>query len=494
MFSKRNIIVTTILILVFGLASVYAQDKLKDGISAIKRGDFIKAVELLKSAVSRDEKNSYDGNLYYGIALYRTGSLDEAAKHLNIAVKIDDERPEAYSVLGEINTEQKKYSEAASYFETAKKYLPLNKTANDLDKEEIDVIIDVLTNEAENFSAEDKVDKAIASLTQARTYDNNNPMIYVGLGDAYLVRRAYEPAKTNYEKALSLKSNYAPAQYGLGKIAFRQKRYNDALDLFTKASESDPNFAEAYFEKGLILYLSDKFPPALDAFKKYSELKPGTQKGNIYYAKTQYASGKLDEAMTLLDEVLKIDPKSSEANKYKAYIYIEKKEFSMADEYFNKVPEIDFIAEDWAKRIKLEAEKKDFSKAAAYFNSAVKADSSYTDAYFEYGKALFNNQQYEESIPMFAKAIDMGILNLGAYIYEGIAYYNLKDYANAELWFDKSIEQNPKFALSWLWKGNAQASAGKTPEAIESYKKVIEIDPDNQDAKDQIAKLGGKLE
>lgn len=489
MTSKNKIIITTILSLFICIGSLNAQDKLKEGITAVRNGNYLKAVELLQSAVNSD-KNSYDANLYYGIALDKTGSLAGAEKYLKSAISIDNERAEAYSALGRVYSEQKKYDEAAKYFEMAKKNLPLNKMAEDLDKEEKDLIIDVLSSEAENFNAQGKVDKAISSLTQARTYDSNNPMIYVGLGDSYLTRGAFEPARTNYEQALKLK-NLAAAHYGLGKIAFKQKKYNDALDRYNKSTETDPNFAEGYFEKGLIYYLSDKFDPALEAFKKYSELKPGSTKGNTYYAKVLYAQGKYDEALALLDEVLKTDPNSSEANKYKAYIFIEKKDYAKADEFFNKVPEADMNAEDWAKRIKLESEKKDFTKAKEYFDKSFKTDSTYEDAYFEYGKSLFNEQKYEESIPMFKKAIDLGIRNLGAYVYEGIAYYNLKDFSNAEALFNKSIELQPDFALSWLWKGNAQASAGKTAEAIESYKKVIEIDPNNQDAKDQIAKLGG---
>jgi len=482
-----------------GLSALNAQDKLKDGINSVKRGDYLKAVEQLKSAVSGSEKDSYDANLYYGIALQKTGSLADAEKYLKAAINIDNERAEAYSSLGEVYSEQKKYTEAESNFELAKKYLPLSKMSDDLEKEEKELIVEVLSNEAENYIAQGKVDKAIASLTMAKSYDNNNPLIFVGLGDAYLARGAFDPAKTNYEQALKIK-NFAAAHYGLGKIAFRQKKYNDALEQHNKATEADPNFAEAYFEKGLIYYLSDKFDPALDAFKKYSELKPGSPRGNIYYAKTQFAKGNFDEALKLLDEVLKIDPKSSEANKYVAYIYVEKQDpdsnvvkkyRETADEFFNKVPETDLIPEDFAKRIKLENEKREYTKAGEYFNKAVKLDSAYADAYFEYGKALFNNKQYEDSRLLFKQAVDFGILNLGAYIYEGLTYYYLKDYVNAELWFDKAIEQKSDFALSWLWKGNAQASGGKIPEAIESYKKVIEIDPNNQDAKDQIAKLGG---
>src|SRR5205814_7880691 len=154
-----------------------------------------------------------------------TGSLDDAEKTLKAAIQKDNERPEAYSFLGQVYTAQKKYSEAASQFETSKKYLPLNKTKDDLNKDEINLVIGVLSAEAQNFIADTRsgnnVDKAIASLTMAKTYDDKNPAIYAGLGDAYYARGAYDIAATNYQSALKYRNNYAPALYGLGKVSFR---------------------------------------------------------------------------------------------------------------------------------------------------------------------------------------------------------------------------------------------------------------------------------
>jgi tetratricopeptide (TPR) repeat protein len=283
MFTLRNYrlyIFTLLSFVLLGLNASYAQDNLSEGIKAVKQGEYLKAVDLLKKAVSGDDKDSYDANYYYGVALFNTGSLADAEKYLKKAVNIDDERPEAYAVIGEVYSEQKKFGDAASYFEKSKKYLPLNKRTEDLEKDEIALIVEVLSKEAENYIADGKVDKAITSLTQAKVFDNKNPQIYVGLGDAYLNRGALEPALTNYNEALKYKANYAPAIFGLGKVSFKKKKYNDAIEFYSKAIDADKNYADAYFEKGLILYLSDQFPAALDMFKKYAELRPGSTRGN----------------------------------------------------------------------------------------------------------------------------------------------------------------------------------------------------------------------
>ena len=89
-------------------AAVNAQDNLEKGMNAVKKGDYLGALNLLKGV----SKDSYDANLYYGIALFQTGSVKDAEKFLKDAIKKDEERPEAYSALGELYSSQKNYGEA----------------------------------------------------------------------------------------------------------------------------------------------------------------------------------------------------------------------------------------------------------------------------------------------------------------------------------------------------------------------------------------------
>lgn len=466
-------------------SSVFAQ--LEKGIDAVKRGDYLTALNVLKGV----SKDSYEANLYYGIALFQTGSTREAEKFLKDAIKKDEERPEAYAVIGEIYTYQKKYNEASAEFQKARKFLPLSKSKDQLDKEEIEIIITILKAEAENFIADGKVDNAISSLTQARTYDDKNPKIYVGLGDAYLARGAFEPARTNYELALKYKAGYAPAIYGLGKIDFKQKKYSSSLENFIKSADADNNFAPAFFEKGRIFYLLDRFNDAIEAFERYDQLVPGSPRGKTYLAKSYYGKGEIDRAMQILGEVLSIDADYGEANKYYAYCLIDKKEYSKAEDHFRKVNTDDLNAEDYYKWAKIYQDKKEYIKAYELLDKAVSKDPEDPNVYFEYGKVLFSEQKYEEASVKFNKSIELGIINVAAYIYSGICDYYRQDYQKSIEVLTKSIELNSNIGSAYLWRANSYASANKNKEAIEDYKKYLEFEPNDEFAIGQIKKLGG---
>lgn len=479
---------TLIAALLISASALYSQDNLDRGIQAVESGDYLKALDLLKN----ESKDKYEANLYYGIALFNTGSVSEAEKFIKAAIKQEDERPEAYSVLGEIYSSQKKYGEAASQFETAKKFLPLNKTKNDLDKAEIKTIINVLSAQSENFIASGKVDDAIAALTEAKTYDNKNPLIYVGLGDAYLTRGAFEPAKTNYETALKYKSGYAPAIYGIGKVSFRQKKYSAALENYIKATDADNNYAPAYFDKGLIFYLLDRFNDAIDAFEKYDQLQPGSLRGKTYLAKSYYGKGELDKAAGILDEVLAKDAAYSEANKYMAYVLIDKKDYTKAEEYFNKVKTEELNAEDYRKWSKIYTDKKEFPKAYELLDKAVAIDANDENVYFEYGKALFNEQKYGDALVKFNKSIELGIVNVAAYVYSGICYFYLNEFDKGVDILNKSIALNDKVASAYLWRANNYAGVAKNAEACADYKKYLEFEPTDAFAQEQVKKFCGQ--
>lgn len=466
----------------------YSQDNLEKGINAVESGDYLKALDLLKSA----PKDKYDGNLYYGIALLRTGSVTESEKFIRAAIKQDDERPEAYAILGEILSSQKKYGEAASQFETAKKYLPLNKTKDDLDKGEIRTIINVLKAQAANYIADGKVDEAINTLTMATTYDNKNPDIYIGLGDAYLARGAFEPAQTNYDLALKYRPNYAAALYGIGKISFKQKKYSAALENYIKSSEADNNYAPAFFDKGLMFYLLDKYNDAIEAFERYDVLQPGSLRGKTYLAKSYYGKGELDKATGILNDVLAKDPAYSEANKYMAYVLIDKKDYTGAETYFGKVKAEELNSEDYSKWYKIPLDKKEFPAAYALLDKAIALDPNDENVYFEYGKALFNEQKYADALLKFNKAIELGILNVAAYVYSGICYFYLNEFDKGIEILNKSIGLNANVASAYLWRANNYAGVSKNAEACADYKKYLEFEPNDTFAQEQVKKFCGQ--
>lgn len=475
-----------------------AQDDLQKGKDAINRGDYITAVDVLSKAVAA--KQNYETYYYYGLALYKTGSLQKAEDNLKKALSQDDEGIDAMITLGNLYSDQKKYDEANSIFKKGLKIEPEN--------------INLMIAQAQNFSLQGKIDEAIKSLTLATTYSKENPKVYVGLGDAYKIRGSFKLAADYYKKAIALRK--LPSAYsGLADSYGKQKKYNEALIEYDNAINADPNYSEAYLGKGKILYFGGKYQDAAESFKKYSLLMPGSQEGNSYYAKTLYAQGtyliernqaeqggeKLNEALKILQDVLMNDPKSIAGNLYTAYIYTEKADLdetnkndylNKAVEFFSKVSLKDYDLEDLQKLAKVNTSLKNYDEADKYFNMAVVKDSTDYETYYEWGKSLYKSEKYDEALVKFQKSIDLGNTNEFATLYKGFCYYTQKKYLEAVPEFQTVINADPKFLLAYEFLARSYRFANKNEESIKVYEQILQLDPEHKEAIEMIKALNAK--
>jgi tetratricopeptide (TPR) repeat protein len=241
-----------------------------------------------------------------------------------------------------------------------------------------------------------------------------------------------------------------------------------------------------------MFYLLDKYNDAIEAFEKYDQLQPGSLRGKTYLAKSYYGKGELDRSLGILDEVLTKDAAYSEANKYKAYVLIDKKDYTGAESFFNKVKTEELNAEDYTKWSKIYVDKKEFPRAYELLDKAVAIDANDENVYFEYGKAQFNEQKYGDALINFNKAIELGILNVAAYVYAGISYFYLNEFDKGVAVLNQSIELNPNIASAYLWRANNYAGVAKNAEACADYKKYLEFEPNDTFAQEQVNKFCGQ--
>jgi len=494
----KNKIIKAVIIVFVSFLSLNAQDNLQKGKNAITQGDYVSAVGFLENAV-KVEKN-YETYYYYGLALYKTGSLKQAEDNLKLALKDDDEGIHAMLTLGSLYSQQKKYQEADNIFKKAAKIAPEN--------------VNVLIAQADNYSLQGKIDEAIKVLTLATTFSKDNPNVYIGLGDAYRIRGSYKLANDYYKKALALKK--IPAAYtGLGDSYFRMKKYNEAIIEYDNAIALDPNFADAYLGKGKILYFGGKYGDAAESFQKYSQLMPGSQEGNSYFAKTLFKQGdifatrgqmdlaneKFDEAIKILNNVLTVDPKSITGNLFMAYTYTQKAFIDTANaetyqnkaiEYFKNVDSKDYEIEDLLKLAKLYVTQKNFSEAHSIFEKAEKMDSTYVELYREWGKAYFREGKFRDAYLKAVKALELGGDDTYGHFYLAITLYADAKYIESVPSFQKAIELDPSFLLAKEFLARAYRFGNKIDEAIKAYEEVLKQDPANQEAIDMIKALNAK--
>lgn len=108
-------------------------------------------------------------------------------------------------------------------------------------------------------------------------------------------------------------------------------------------------------------------------------------------------------------------------------------------------------------------------------------DSTATD-YFNRGKIFYNNADYVEAEEYFTKTIEMEPKNINALLQRGFTRNLLKNFEGALNDFSEVIKLNPEHQYAYISRGSALNKLGEYNKAIADFNKALELDPDDQEA------------
>jgi Flp pilus assembly protein TadD len=225
----------------------------------------------------------------------------------------------------------------------------------------------------------------IEKLKLAATLKNfNDPMAYVYMGDLYRKLMDGGGAVSSYENALLKDPKLAVAKYKIGKIYLTQGSEQKEIFLgkFYDAINDDPTFAPALYEMYVYYFFRDVVK-ATDYFNKY---KPNADPGpalDYEEASLQFAAGDFKNAIAKAEALLTAQGDKADARLYrlKAYSYDKMNDSAQAlaqlETFFQKAtadqlnPENYYVAAVNAAKM-----KSDPAKVDNYFMKAINADTA----------------------------------------------------------------------------------------------------------------------
>ena len=167
--------------------------------------------------------------LALGIAQFKDGMNDKAAKALTHAIELDPHFAPAFAYLGMTHVEIGEYDEAIKRYEQA---LAINGDLGVVDY----LIADVLLKDprADSRRIEQCLERAIK-------WDSSFVPAHLALGKLFARVNRLPEAAAEFERAIKLDPNLAEAHYGLGRVYTRMKRLAEAqttLAVFKRLSDS----------------------------------------------------------------------------------------------------------------------------------------------------------------------------------------------------------------------------------------------------------------
>ena len=131
----------------------------------------------------------------------------------------------------------------------------------------------------------------------------------------------------------------------------------------------------------------------------------------------------------------------------------------------------------------------DFKKALTFLQNANIKDVNNADILYQIGYVYQQQDDFDNALTFYKKALEFDKQN--EYIHNSIAsiYRQNKEFTSAQMHLRSSLAINDKNAITYYNYGNLLVDIDNTDEAINMYKKAIEIEPDFKEAKEELEKL-----
>jgi tetratricopeptide (TPR) repeat protein len=290
------------------------------------------------------------------IGLHKAGNIAAAKRLLSRIIQIEPNQPDANHNMGRLLFESRNLKEALPFFKTA---LEANYGATQYWFSYIDALfrLDRFSEASELLAiAKDKgcegpefddlAEKLNASMAEIETgiqgllgkiVDGPNAYLsHFEVGVAFQRRGKFEEATTAYNKALSLKPDYAEAYCNMGLALADQGKLEKAMEAYNKALSLKPDFAEAYNNMGNSLKDQGKLEEATAAYNKALSLKPDYAEAYNNIGIALQLQGKLEEAIEACNKALSLKPDYAEVYNTTGNILKDQGKFDESAEAYNK--------------------------------------------------------------------------------------------------------------------------------------------------------------
>lgn len=329
---------------------------------------------------------------------------------------------------------------------------------------------------------------ALELLEQASKKDKKNPAIYIAMGDAYRKLVDGSNAVISYKKALDADKEYAEAIYNQGKIYKTQNNPEIYLEYFNEAIAVDSNYAPALYELYAYYFFKDvnMAQKYLDAYISHSD--PNLQHDYLR-ADLLYVSKKYTAAIEEADDIIQKAGPNVQPRLYKlmAYSYAANGDSTTAlkdiNTYFEHQDTTELVAKDYAlKAALLENAGSDKTEAIGWYRKAFALEKDSLEK-LNYMVSLADLQKETGNREREARWREQIYLtksnptNLDIYKW-GMALYADKDYLKADSVFAIYEEKYPDHIHGYLWRARCTALADTSMKeglAVPHFKKLIEV-------------------
>lgn len=308
----------------------------------------------------------------------------------------------------------------------------------------------------------------------------NSAAFHTTLGNILLEQQQREEARNEFEKALAINPQYAPAHYDLGLLSYNQGDLPLALEHYRRAIAANPQHTEALNNIGFVLMQQGEQQQALSHFEHAIKIHPEFSDyrynmGIIYRDQQQP-----DKAESCFRKCLKYSPDDPDAHFQLGKLLQDAGALPEAKEHYEQALNAnpDF-AEVHFPLAELLLNLAKYPEAEEHYYQAMEHAVLQPEIINGYGRSLMAQDKNDEALTQFRRVLALGGMYDIANYNMGIAYEKLNEYAKAKACFKQSLAINPDYVEAYLHLGILHLKLGEMDEARRCLLHCLEQDPND---------------
>ena len=170
---------------------------------------------------------------------------------------------------------------------------------------------------------------ALKSYQKATELEPTNPDIFTEIGRVYLAKsdilsqqeqqkessENLKLAQENFEKAISLKSDYAPAHFQIAMIQIREGKIQDAITKLEETQQLSPSDTGLAFQLGILYYNASQFTKARAQFERAVLLDPNYSNARYFLGLIYDRQGNKSGAIEQFEKISQLNPDNQDIQK-----------------------------------------------------------------------------------------------------------------------------------------------------------------------------------
>ncbi len=367
------------------------------------------------------------------------------------------------------------------------------------------------------YEQEGRFSEALVEFYQALHYDSTSATIYASIAENYIRLGEFETAELMLKKARQLAPQNTDILKMSAEIALRLGKDEQAVNFYEKLLQIDPYDDQAR-EMLVLLYQKEgddwavvrhtrilmdlygknkdllfrlvqiyvrhkKFNQAEKTIKTILTMDSTEARGYYFLGLMQEKKSNIDSATYFYRKALKFSPDFAQPLERLTFILRNKKAWPQIVHLYKKVLEIDSSSVS-AKITIAEAYfyQEKYDSARTFLHPLLNKPKMPAGVFELAGRIELEDKRYTDALKYFKKALQLDDRNPLPWLLLAFTYSDMDSTSKADSTFQSLLRRFPDNAQFWAFYGNFLQEKKHYPKAVKIFKKVLDLEPNNEAA------------